>query len=50
MILNVLLMWVDYRCAFFQWAEFDDDGEPPWVLGFQGAKKMDGEEGGGDNG
>jgi hypothetical protein len=18
-------------CTFFQWAEFDDDGEPPWA-------------------
>ena len=18
-------------CSFFQWAEFDDDGEPPWA-------------------
>lgn len=18
-------------CGFFQWAEFDDDGEPPWA-------------------
>ena len=18
-------------CSFFQWAEFDDDGNPPWV-------------------
>ena len=19
------------RCSFFKWAEFDDDGEPPWA-------------------
>jgi hypothetical protein len=19
------------RCSFFQWAEFDDDGNPPWA-------------------
>ena len=19
-------------CSFFQWAEFDDDGEPPWAV------------------
>jgi len=19
------------RCKFFQWAEFDDDGNPPWI-------------------
>lgn len=21
----------DSSCTFFQWAEFDDDGEPPWA-------------------
>lgn len=21
------------RCTFFQWAEFDEDGEPPWMKG-----------------
>ena len=20
-----------YSCSFFQWATFDDDGEPPWA-------------------
>lgn len=50
LILNVVLMCVDYRCTFFQWAEFDDDGEPPWVLGFRGGKKMDVEERGEENG
>ena len=32
-------MWMCYAgytagqqgCSFFQWAEFDDDGEPPWA-------------------
>ena len=23
-------------CTFFQWAEFDDDGEPPWTDDFKG--------------
>lgn len=41
LILNVVIMCVNYRCTFFQWAEFDDDGEPPWVLGFRGGKKVD---------
>lgn len=50
LIPNVVLMCVDYRCTFFQWAEFDDDGEPPWVLGFRGGKKMGVEERGGENG
>ncbi len=24
-------MWQCDGCSFFQWAEFDDDGEPPWA-------------------
>lgn len=26
-------VWTDpaLRCSFFQWAKFDDDGEPPWA-------------------
>lgn len=40
LILNVMFMCVNYRCTFFQWAEFDDDGEPPWVLGFRGEGKV----------
>jgi len=23
-------------CTFFQWAEFDEDGEPPWAPGYKG--------------
>lgn len=34
----------NYRCAFFQWAEFDDDGEPPWVPGLRRDKEVDVEE------
>ena len=44
-------MWyfcVNYRCNFFQWAEFDDNGEPPWMLGFPGDKKVDVEKTGGE--
>ena len=22
---------VDFRCSYFQFAEFDDDGDPPWA-------------------
>ena len=37
-------MWMCYvsyspgqqGCSFFQWAEFDDDGEPPWTTGCGG--------------
>lgn len=25
-------------CGFFQWAEFDDDGEPPWASRVQGGE------------
>ena len=28
-VINSLL--THYSCSFFQWAEFDDDGNPPWV-------------------
>jgi hypothetical protein len=21
-----------HRCTFFQWAEFDEDGNPPWAM------------------
>jgi hypothetical protein len=23
-------------CAFFEWAEFDEDGRPPWAEGYKG--------------
>lgn len=46
-LLDVLFMCVNYRCTFFQWAEFNDDGEPPWVLDFQGGGKVDVEKRGG---
>lgn len=26
------------RCTFFQWAEFDEDGEPPWAPDFKQPK------------
>ncbi|EON63815.1 hypothetical protein W97_03043 [Coniosporium apollinis CBS 100218] len=29
-------------CSFFQWAEFNDDGEPPWAKGVLGAKEAEG--------
>jgi hypothetical protein len=22
-------------CGFFQWAEFDEDGKPPWAEGYK---------------
>lgn len=48
-LLDVVFTCVNYRCTFFQWAEFNDDGEPPWVLGFQGGGKVDVEiRGGGE--
>lgn len=50
LILNVVFLCVNYRCTFFQWAEFDDNGEPPWMLGFPGDKKVDVEKRGGENG
>lgn len=34
------------RCSFFQWAEFNDDGEPPWVKGVLDAKEAEGVAGG----
>lgn len=23
-------------CSFFTWAEFDEDGKPPWYKGYKG--------------
>jgi len=39
-------------CGFFQWAEFDDDGNPPWASkvmspGIEEAKKKEPVEGAG---
>jgi len=33
-------------CGFFVWAEFDDDGNPPWANDYKKAKMEDGERGG----
>ncbi|KAJ9648811.1 hypothetical protein H2199_000724 [Coniosporium tulheliwenetii] len=35
------------RCSFFQWAEFDEDGEPPWAKRVLDAKETEGDAGGG---
>lgn len=37
-------MWMCYAnytpgrkgCSYFVWAEFDEDGKPPWVEGYKG--------------
>ena len=31
---NVLGIADCISCSFFQWAEFDEDGEPPWAKTF----------------
>ena len=35
---------VNSRCSFFQWAEFDDDGNPPWSAEFKKLKGRDNDE------
>jgi hypothetical protein len=32
-------------CGFFQWAEFDEDGEPPWAGKIKEEERRSGEEG-----
>jgi hypothetical protein len=37
-------------CGFFVWADFDEDGNPPWASDYKKAKIEDGERSGASKG